>query len=192
MGNDILVCKLRTQIGGKFSRYNLGLFELKRRLISFGVEVSYPTGDTIVKTVNGMDLSFDPELSLLSFYEVECEYLKSIRKSSFHTVCNVFLNDKGYVGKSTGMELGYAMLHHIPIIFLYKPSFQTSINSMIRDLLNSKIHLFRVIRLDLLCELKVANELESISKSPVNYDLSVEAEITIMDYVRANLNDYRQ
>jgi hypothetical protein len=126
LGEPINLSPLRTQIGGKFSKHNLGLFDLKRRLVLAGVEVSYPTGDSIVTTINGVDLSFDPQLSSKSLYEVENEYLRSIRDSSFHTVYDVFQDTGGYVGKSAGMEIAYAMLHHVPVVMLYRPSFQIS------------------------------------------------------------------
>jgi hypothetical protein len=182
--------KLSTQIGGKFSKYNLGLFDLKRHLAHAGIEVSYPTGDTIVKTVNGVELSFDPESSL-DFYSVEIEYLKCVRHSSFHTVCNIFQDHQGYVGKSAGMELAYAMLHSVPIVFLYKPSFQDSIDPAIRELLISKIHLAKILRLDLLSTRDLIRELQKISDEQIDYELSVESEIIVMANVQAVLDEYR-
>lgn len=183
--------KLRTQIGGKFSRLDLGLFDLKRRLVDAGIEVNYPAGDFIVKTVNGVDLSFDPDSESLSFFEVETEYLKSIRDSSFHTVHNAFRGNLGYVGKSAGMEIAYAMLHRVPVVLMYHPSFQASIDSRIRNLLSSKEHLFNIIRIDRLTNSQLLNQLERISASRVDYVLSVETELNIMANVETILGEYR-
>ena len=183
--------ELRTQIGGKFSKQNPGIFELKHRLVHAGIIVNYPTGDSIIKTVSGVDLSFDPDLSPLSFYEVECEYLKSVRNSSFHTVHNVFQNNNGYVGRSAGMEIGYAILHHVPIVLLHKPSFQRSIDVVVSEILNSKVRFFNILRLDCLPDNDLIEKLNSISELRVDYDLSVEDEIVIMTFVHAVLNEYR-
>ena len=182
---------LITQIGGKFSKYSPGLFDLKARLIQAGIKVVYPTGNSIVKTINGIDLSFDPMQTPLSFYEVECEYLRSIRSSSFHTVYNIYQNNIGYVGRSAGMEIGYAMVHQIPIVFLHEPSFQRSIAPDINILLNERISKFNVLRLDSISELDLVKRLEEISKLRVDYELSVESEISIMAYVQVILNEYR-
>jgi hypothetical protein len=183
--------ELRTQIGGKFSRYNIGLFEIKLQLVKAGIIVDYPSGNSIVKTVKGVDLSFDPDLSSLNFYEVEKEYLKAIRRSSFHTVCNVFKNDKGYVGRSNGMEIGYAMLHSVPVLCLYTPSFQRSIVPDVHKLLNSRIDLFKILRVDHLSKRDLLDNLERIAECRVDYKLSVEEEITVMDYVREVLSEYQ-
>lgn len=183
--------KIKTQIGGKFSRYNTGLFDFKRHLIDAGIDVIFPTGDSIVKTVNGIDLSYDPDLISSTLYDVECEYLKSIRQSSFHAVYNVFLDNKGYIGKSTGMELAYAMLHQVPIVCLYEPSFQKSIDHRILEILREGSGLFKVIRIDTLNQEHLLNELENISKLRIDYNLSVESEIIIMSNVENILNEYR-
>jgi hypothetical protein len=181
---------LITQIGGKFSRHNLGLFDLKQQLIRAGIKVTYPTGNGIVQTFNGIDLSFDLESSSLSFYQIEVEYLKAIRSSSFHTVYNVFQNEKGYVGRSTGMEIGYAVLHSVPIVFLYTPVFQKSISQPVIELLDSRSNSFNVVRLDCLSEEELLEKLKCISQAHKTYDLSVEEEITVMTYVQEVLSEY--
>jgi hypothetical protein len=181
---------LKTQIGGKFSKHNLGLFDFKRRLARAGIEVKYPIGDTIVKTFNGVDLTFDPEKLSLDFYTVETEYLKSIRYSSFHTVYNTFQECTGYIGRSAGMEVAYAMLHNVPIVMLYTPFFQEAIDPAIRLFLTRKMHLFNILRLDSLPEPEIYKKLIDVSTIEVDYELSVEEEIGVMAYVQAVLKEY--
>src|SRR5437867_4456689 len=111
----------RTQIGGKYDVGDSTIFQLKKRLQSLGLEVRHPVSNKIIKTIDNRGFAFDP--TQISFFEVEVDYYKSISNCDFHTVNNRFQDDKGYLGESASLEIGYAILKGKQVLLMHPPQF---------------------------------------------------------------------
>lgn len=182
---------VETQIGGKFTREDLGLFVCKQRLIKAGVKVRYPEGDGIVADYNGIAITFDPNKGK-TFYDVETDYLKSIQETPLHVVYNKFKDKIGYIGESASVEIAHGMLYKKPIILLYSPLFSENIPPHIKKILVRNIDNFIVKRLDLLDEDSLKVFIEDTAKVSMVYDLVQGDRNSITHSVNTLLESYRQ
>lgn len=162
--------QLRTQVGGKYSTFDSSVFKLKRTLIAAGISVSHPIADRILSTEDGRNYAFDSAIT--SFSAVEHDYYKSISNSSFHTVCNVFMEHRGYVGRSAALEVCYAMLASRPIIMLHAPVPQVWVAKEHRALILERQSLFTIANLLELSPEEVAQTAEGAASKPVDYELT--------------------
>ena len=129
---------LSTQVGGKYHPDDDGVFLVKRALLRLGVSVSHPLADEI-KVVNGYHgFAFDPARQ--SFREVERDYYESIRTCDFHTVCNQFKANFGYLGNSASLEVAYAMCHGRPIVAMHPLTVNIDVYSQVRAFLTGRLH----------------------------------------------------
>lgn len=89
---------LSTQVGGKYHPDDNSVFRVKQALIRLGMSVSHPLADEIKVTNGEHGFAFDPAILVQSFCEVERHYYESIWASDFHTICNQFKRNFGYLG----------------------------------------------------------------------------------------------
>ncbi len=163
---------LRTQVGGKYHPDDDSVFRVKSLLTRLGVAVSHPIADEIKALAGGHGFAFNP--AQYSFAEVERDYYHRIEVCDFHTVCNQFKTQLGYLGSSASLEIAYAMRHRRPIVLLHAPDIATSVDSFVRDFLQPRFRL--LARYDFLsappaCSIGVLTEL---SDKCVDYDVSEE------------------
>jgi hypothetical protein len=183
---------MRTQLGGKYSKEEQGLFTLKTHLVDAGVDIVHPIGNGIVSGYKGMSLCFDPVKEGKSFYEIELDYYNGIRTNPIHLVYNKFKEIRGYLGESASIELAYAMAHDIPAVLLYRPAFADSVPEAIRTIIDRAIDKVSIIRLDLLAAEEVKPTLAEISTTPISYGISVEDELMVMSFVKRLLDSFRE
>lgn len=184
---------IETQLGGKFSSKDMGLFHLKSHLRESGITVQYPEGDGIVAVRNGIELTFDPDKVSKSFYEVELIYLDRVRQNPVHIVHNKFIDHIGYVGESASVEVAFAMTHSKPIVLLYPSQLGESVPPSIKDILIKRSDQFHVARLDQLPQQDVVGYLQNvIDQGIINYGLSVSEEIEVYRQLDALLAKYQQ
>lgn len=169
-----------------------GLFTLKKKLVEAGIEVQFPFGDKIIGEYKGIPVTFTLSQKR-SFYDVELAFFRAIRKNPVHIVHNKYGRDHGYVGKSASMEIAYAILHHRPIVLLYRPACSDSVPVPVKELIRVNTRRFTVKRIDLLG----AKELyacisEVIANFRQHYDLcDVETEIGVMGSIVKLFESYR-
>lgn len=181
---------ITTQLGGKFSVEDNGLFNLKKKLINSNIKVNYPKGESIVTVQNGVPLTFDPQKEKKSFYEIEIQYLKSIRDTDIHIVYNRHINDIGYIGESASMEIAYAILHNKHICLSYLPLYSNKVDPTVKLLIDKNID--KILILNIL-ESNDSSFIDSINKyieNPLNYLFEIQDELCIYKIVETTLNSY--
>lgn len=136
-----------TQLSGKFSNNDNGIFRLKNKLSQIGIEVRYPRGQSIVAVKNEIALSFIPTNDH-SLFDEEVMFIQSIKSSDFHLVHNVFGEIQGYIGQSTSLEVCFAMLIHKPVLFLHSFVFGHKINHDVMQILKKNSPQFYFARID--------------------------------------------
>lgn len=171
-----------TQIGGKYHRDDNSVFRVKAKLTALGISVSHPMADEIKATTADHGLAFDP--TVLSFSEVERDYYNSIRRSDFHTVCNQFGGQLGYIGESASLEMAYAMCHSRPIVLLHRAQIKPAVDKYIRSILLKRLDRVTIFDLLTTSDYKTMERLALLVRNPVDYDVSnterrrVEASVT--------------
>lgn len=171
----------RTQIGGKYDKSDLSLFDLKRRLTHAGVEVIYPASEGIVATVDGRGYTFDPRVT--SFFDVETDYYKSIATSDFHTVNNRFLAKLGYIGASAALEMAYAMLHNQPIVTMHRPELAASVDPVCAEIIAQRQDLLHVYDMATMDAGEVAAVAAALKDERVNYNIPAHIGHMVLERV---------
>lgn len=180
---------IKTQIGGKFSKDENGLFELRKRLIASNINVEFPFNDGIVGEYKGIGVTFIPT-SERTFYDIEIEFFEAIRRNPVHIVHNKYIEQIGYIGESTSIELGYAIIHNTPIIFLYPPIFSDKVSDVIKKLITDNISLIHVKRLDILTQDELNKYIVEVSLIQPKYDYKLKDELEVIKTVDNLLNSY--
>ncbi len=181
---------LTTQLGGKFSTEDSGLFTLKKVLLNAGINVAYPTGNSIVTVQNGVPLTFDPKTEHRSFYEIEIDYLKSIKDSDIHIIHNKHIDNLGYIGESASVELAYALVHNKPVCLMYPPTFSDKVRDSIKQIINKNADLFLTTNLIVINNDELHNTLSDYASKAIKYRLNVLEEIEIYNIIKKTLNSY--
>lgn len=173
---------VKTQIGGKYHRDDPTIFTLKWHLQSAQVIVTHPLADAIIASDQEHGYAFDPKVH--SFYDVELDYYCSMATSNFHTVCNRFGGNLGYIGGSASLEIMYAMLHSRPIVLLYPPTLRVEADSFTKEFLRQRLALVQVINLLQLDVESLVAFVNSIRESSTNYSVDQDAAHEIRERVR--------
>src|SRR5215475_3532271 len=126
-----------TQVGGKYHPDDDSVFRLKRRLLGLGVSVAHPIADGVSMFDGSSGFAFD--LARQSFHEVEVHYYECIRTCDFHTVCNQFRDNIGYLGGSASLEMAYAMCHRRPIVALHPVTINDTVDERVRAFLTPRL-----------------------------------------------------
>ncbi|MGH3831599.1 MAG: hypothetical protein ACRDRS_14330 [Pseudonocardiaceae bacterium] len=178
---------LSTQVGGKYHPDDDSVFRVKQVLTRLGVAVSHPLADEIKAASPDHAFAFDP--SVHSFSDVECHYYESIRTSDFHTVCNRFKENLGYLGCSASLEMAYAMCHGRPIVVLHPVSINTSVDSHMRSFIMPR--LYHLIIHDFLRATSAQSRhvLSNLSAKRVSYRVSEEERYVVESRTRSLLDE---
>lgn len=183
---------VRTQLSGKLSKKDRGLFQLRESLIGAGIDVQFPFAE-IVGAYKGIPVTFVPSRER-SFYHVELEFFMAIRTNPVHIVHNKHGKSLGYVGRSASMEIAYAILHNKPIIFLYKLRFSAGVPPSVRKLIEANTDRFFVRRIDRLSGRTLVAYITAVIKDFKNqYDLcDVATEIGVMESTADLFDSYKE
>jgi hypothetical protein len=111
---------LRTQVSGKYSPDNPGLFAFRDRLVGLGVQVGFPAGGTIIEYAEDFAIT-TPEEADTPFPDTEEAFLRAAIRSDFHIVYNIWGDEDGYIGESTAIETVRAMATGVPTVWLRPP-----------------------------------------------------------------------
>lgn len=128
---------MTTQIGGKYHPADDSVFRVKKVITQLGLKVTHPIADEIKANTEHHALAFDPNEHVFS--EVERHYYESIRICDFHTVCNRFKDDIGYLGVSASLELAFAICHRRPIVLLHPANITKAVDPFIHDFLRRNL-----------------------------------------------------
>lgn len=177
---------LSTQVGGKYHLEDNSVFRVKWVLTRLGVSVSHPLADEIRATNQDDAFAFDPRTR--SFSDVENHYYESIRLSDFHTVCNQFKGNLGYLGASASLEMAYAMCHGRPIAVLHPVTINANVDSQVSSFLLPRLH--HLIMHNFLQATMAENRrrLSSLHPGPINYGVSEQERYVIESRVQALLD----
>lgn len=182
---------IKTQLSGKLSKRDKGIFALRKKLIKAGIEVEFPFSG-IVGEWKGIPVTF-ASTAERSFYDVELAFFYAIRTNPVHVVHNKYGKRLGYIGESASMEIAYAILRNKPIVFLYKPRCSKNVPSSVKKLIKSNISRFFIKRIDLLSGKNlVAYVASAIRSFGDRYDpCEVETEIGVMEAIADLFNSYK-
>src|SRR3989344_2356242 len=139
--------RIKTQISGKLSKDDDGVFRLKEKLVGAGITVEFPFGNKIVTTHKGIPVTFKPTRER-SFYDVELAFFSAIRTNPVHVVHNKHGRQRGYIGESASIEISYALLHEKPVMMLYTPVFSAKVPECVRELMRQNGDKFFIARID--------------------------------------------
>ncbi|TSC72624.1 MAG: hypothetical protein G01um101438_341 [Parcubacteria group bacterium Gr01-1014_38] len=183
---------MKTQMSGKFSKRDRGIFNLKRRLVAAGIEVQFPFSDKIVGEYQGTPVTFMPTADQ-SFYDVELAFFAAIRTNPVHIVHNKHGRHRGYIGESASIETAYAILHAKPIILLHPPMLSDKVPLSVRKLIEENRKSLFVARIDLFSSDRlIAYVSKVIDGFSGKYDLcDVETEISVMESIAKLFESYR-
>ncbi len=112
--------QLRTQVSGKYSPDNPGVFDFKRQLVEAGMDVRFPAGDEIIEYSCGFAITA-PHESETPFHTTEVNFLREIRGNQLQITYDMYGENEGYVGESTGIETAYALLCNKPTVLVRPP-----------------------------------------------------------------------
>jgi hypothetical protein len=163
-----------------------GVFQVKQVLTRLGVSVSHPIADEIKATSQEGAFAFDPREQ--SFIDVERHYYESIRLSDFHTVCNQFKANFGYLGASASLEMAYAICHGRPIVVLYPVAINVNVDSHVRSFLVPRLH--HLITHNFLQATTAQNQriLSNLHPRGVDYEVSEQERCSIENRAQALLD----
>jgi len=182
--------EILTQLGGKFSREDDGIFVLKKKLTDSGAIVRFPEGDSIIGDHNGIPITFNSDEK--DFYQVELEYLAAIKNCSCHIIYNHKPNIPGYIGESASVEILYAIAHNKPIVVIHKPIvISSTVWEKVSRILEKNTPTFTQIRLDLLPPAFIMEELERITTSAPNYNLTPQERNDVFTFVLRLIKSYK-
>ena len=159
---------LRTQVSGRYSPDNPGVFELRQRLVAMGMDVRFPAGDSIVEYVEGFAIT-TPEERAVAFHDTELAFLDSIRKCDLHIVYNLWASEEGYIGESTAVETIRAMSRGVPTVWLRPPGrFSPSMSRDLRIFTTGATHYAYVEALDTLPDAELATSIGRLAAGDVS------------------------
>jgi hypothetical protein len=173
---------MSTQVGGKYHPDDDAVFQVKRVLSQLGVSVSHPLANEIKEFRGNRAFAFDS--ATRSFHDVERHYYECIRTCDFHTVCNQFKENLGYLGSSASLEMAYAMCHGRPVVALHSVTINANVDSQVRSFLAVRLH--RVVMHNFLCSTVECNQqiLFSLDGECADYGVTDEERRTIESHVQ--------
>jgi hypothetical protein len=101
-----------TQVSGKYSPENLGLFDYTKLV---PVPCTFPKGREILLYTHEFAVT-TPEEAERPFDKTQIDFLRSVRDNPIHFVYDINGLDEGYMGESTSIETAYAMALEKPIL----------------------------------------------------------------------------
>lgn len=185
---------IKVQLGGKFTREDDGIFLLKKKLKESGhFSIRYPEGDGIMADHNGIPLTFDPAKEKKSFYEVELDFMLSIKESDFHIVYNKFAEKIGYIGESSSIEIAYGLVHDKNIVLMHQPLFSDKVPESIKNLISVAVQKEKILVIPLYTYnlTEIDNFVHDYKSYEVKYSLSVTQEMTVLQEVEKLLLSYK-
>lgn len=182
--------QIRTQISGKYSPDNPGVFAFKRQLVEAGVDVRFPVGDHIIEYECDFAVTV-PHERITPFHITEVEFLRQIRKNHLQVTYNIYKDNDGYMGESTSIETLYALVRDKPVVLLRKPdNFSRVVPDPVRELVKRYADEVIIEPLDRLPSSELAARLGAIVTEPVNYGLSAREKETVMSEARILTRKY--
>lgn len=177
-----------TQISGKYSNEDNGLFELKTQLEEIGIEVIFPENAGIVAYKDSIPLTFIPSPEK-SFYDVELAFFESIRNCDFHMVHNNYKEQLGYIGFSTSHEICYAIKEGKKIIIrVNKIFFSDKVPNSLQNVIITNASKFIILPNDFI---KQGIDFFQKINGPCTYELTEKDSQAIGDYVEQLLLSYK-
>lgn len=180
---------ITTQIIGKTSAVNGGLFRIKQRLQLLGFIVKHPSNNS-VKTVNGRNYVFDP--ALWTEYDATLDMAENIRDNDFHIVSN---DVGGIVGKQAALSIVWAMINGKPVIITHKPFFRPNVDKRLIELIERNKKHLNFQNLLKLSNTDLKPYIELVAAQKPTYKLTKQERVVVKrmvrDLLRETLNNPR-
>lgn len=171
---------IRTQISGKYSPDNLGVFEFKQQLVAAGLDVRFPVGDEIIEYECGFAITV-PHEKTTPFPRTEVQFLREIKNNHLQTTYNMYGDQAGYMGESTSLETACALVYDKPIVLVrelgvYSPTAPPSIMRILEKYSDA----FIIEPIDKLKTPELALRLGEVAATGVEYGLTRDEKATVM------------
>lgn len=184
--------QLRTQISGRYSPDNQGVFDFKQQLVEAGLDVCFPVGDRIIEHSCGFAITV-PHEAETPFHATEVQFLREIKANPIQITYNLYGENEGYVGESTGLETAYALLCNKPVVLLREPTnFSATIEPSVKSLIEKYKGAVVVEALDKLSSCELTKRLGEIAMAEVDYGLTSDEASIVMRGVIALTRKYRR
>lgn len=171
---------LRTQISGKYSPDNTGVFALKRQLVEAGLEVKFPVGDAIIEYILGFAVTVPHEIEV-PFHTTEVKFFREIKRNDLQITYDVHCENDGYVGESTAIETAYALLCNKPIIMLRPPTnYSATLAQSIQEIIERYKGVMITASVDQMPVDQLRGFLHQVAALRVDYNLTNAEQETIM------------
>lgn len=185
MGREVVLgsgqsARFRTQISGKYSPDNPGVFEMKRQLVEAGVDVRFPVGDEIIEYSLGFAITV-PHEAEVPFHGTQVKFFREIRDNHLQITYDVYGELDGYVGESTGIETAYALVCNKPIILLRPPvAYSATLPPQIRALIERYLDGMVIATIDRLPMSQLADFVHQTGGLRVDYGLTQAEKDMVM------------
>lgn len=184
--------EFRTQISGRYSLDNIGVFDFKKQLVEAGWDVAFPVGDEIIEHSCGFAITV-PHEAETPFHTTEIAFLKEIKANPLQVTYNIWGGEDGYVGESTGLETAYALVKNKPVVMLREPvSWSPTIAPPIKRILEKYSGSMLIEGIDKLDKSQLTKRLAQVVMAEVNYGLSGDEIGLVMSSVVALTKKYRR
>lgn len=182
---------LRTQISGKYSPDNTGLFALKRQLAEAGVEIKFPVGDRIIEYSLGFAITV-PHEAEVRFYTTEVNFFREVKANHFQVTYSIHGDNHGYIGESTAIETAYALLYNKPIILVCPPTnYSNSLAPSIREIIECYKHEMIVASIGQMPTEQLRRFLRQVAGLQIEYKLTDDEKETIFREALALTRKYQ-
>lgn len=171
--------KIRTQISGKYSPGNIGVFQLREKLLSDGIDIAFPVGSSIIQYVLEFAVTV-PHEATTPFHETEVEFYKEIARNPVQVTYNLNEDVEGYMRESTTIETAYALLCEKPIV-LVRPisSYSDRLDEPIKEIVSKYEDQAFLASVDQLTGADAGLVVREIARSSVDYRLT-RAEVGVI------------
>lgn len=170
---------MRTQISGKYSPDNTGVFALKRQLTEAGLEVKFPVGNEIIEYSLGFAITV-PHEAEVPFHTTEVNFFREVKANHLQVTYDVHCDNEGYVGESTAIETAYALLYDKPIVLVRRPTnYSVSLAPSIREIIERHKRKMVVASIDQMPTDQLRSFLQQVAAQRVEYGLTDDEKETI-------------
>lgn len=172
--------RLRTQVSGKYSPDNTGVFALKRQLAEAGLEVMFPVGDEIIEYSLGFAITA-PHEAEVPFHTTEVKFFREIKANDLQITYDLHCDNEGYVGESTAIETAYALLCNKPIVMVRPPTnYSATLAPSIQEIIERYKEAMVTASIDQMPTSQLRDFLYQVAALQVDYGMTNVEQETVM------------
>ncbi len=144
-----------------------------------------------IRTIDPYSLISDGQKNGQSFYEIELEYLNSIKNSDMHIVYNQFDQRlQSNISEYTSIELAYALIHNKPVFLISSPIFSESVPKEIQEVINKNLENIFIAHLDKFTKKALYTFIKLAVKRFKSYKITPKDEVCVLKYITKLLAEW--